>query len=58
MNRFTPVARAEVEQRLLDGDFKSYRAFSAEIRKRFGHNIKKSALHVHRQRLLARGKPE
>lgn len=52
VNRFTPAARAEVERRLLSGEFKSYRTFSAEIWKRFGHNIKKSALQAHRQRLL------
>jgi hypothetical protein len=52
VNRFTPEARAEVERRLLSGDFESYRKFSAEIQRRFGHHIKKSALQAHRQRLL------
>jgi hypothetical protein len=52
INRFNPRIRAEIEARLLDGDFPSYRALAAEL-KRHGCHISKSALHAHRQRLIA-----
>jgi hypothetical protein len=55
LNRFLPNVRAEIEERLLAGDFTSYRALAAELRRR-GWYIGKSALHAHRQRLVALAK--
>ena len=53
LNRFPPALRLEIEQRLLDGDFKSYRALSEELAQRYKYSrIGKSALHAHHQRLI------
>jgi hypothetical protein len=52
LNRFSTAVRAEIEARLLAGDFRSYRELSAELKRR-GCHIGKSALHAHRQRLVA-----
>lgn len=43
---------AEIEARLLAGDFPGYRKLAAELKRR-GCHISKSALHAHRQRLIA-----
>lgn len=52
LNRFHPHMRAQIEARLLAGDFRSYRELAAELKRR-GCHISKSALHAHRQRLIA-----
>ncbi|MGH8570006.1 MAG: phage protein Gp27 family protein [Gammaproteobacteria bacterium] len=52
LKRFNPRVQEEIESRLLEGDFTSYRALAAELNRR-GCHIEKSALHAHRQRLLA-----
>ena len=51
LNRFNPQVRAEIEARLLAGDFPGYRQLAAELKRR-GWHISKSALHAHRQRLI------
>lgn len=53
LRRLRTEHQAEVEERLLAGNFESYRKLSAELRRRFSHHISPSALWAHRQRLLS-----
>ena len=52
LRRFPYVVKREVQQRLMQGNYESLRAFSKELHQR-GYSIGKSALARHRQRLLA-----